>query len=116
MKPIKYITAILVLIIVASCSSLRLEPSEAEVLSGRAQTSLPLTRSQGGQPEQDRSQITHFFQTNHYIMLMNHVTLNKEGVYVQSLTEQDMKELHITPEEQEFGNQYVVRLNELAKR
>ncbi len=47
---------------------------------------------------------------------LNHVTLNKEGVYVQSLTEQDMKELHITPEEQEFGNQYVVRLNELAKR
>ena len=30
--------------------------------------------------------------------------------------DQDMKELHITPEEQEFGNQYVVRLNELAKR
>jgi len=25
-------------------------------------------------------------------------------------------QLHITPEEQEFGNQYVVRLNELAQR
>ena len=37
-------------------------------------------------------------------------------LYVQTLTQEDMRNLKITAEEQEFSRQYVVQLNELTRQ
>ena len=37
-------------------------------------------------------------------------------LYVQTLTQEDMRNLKITDEEQEFSRQYVVQLNELTRQ
>ena len=46
---------------------------------------------------------------------MRHVEL-RDTIYVQTLTEDDMTNLHITEEERSFGDAYVIQLNELLKQ
>ena len=91
-----------------------MEPAEpmvgVEENSGR-----PKTRAMSGEGNQiDEAAMLHYYQTDHRMILMRHVEL-RDSVYVQTLTEEDMVNLHITPEEQAFGEAYVLQLNELFK-
>ena len=99
--------------ILLSCSPLVLEPMEPSIMQ---EESGPLLTKSGDSPVQlDMSAVTHFFQTNHKVILIHHVEF-RDSVYVQTLTPEDMVALKITEEEQEFGNQYVISLNELIKQ
>ena len=103
------------MVIFVSCSTMIMEPAEPMV--GNQQHSEPLkTRalSGGGEPIDD-AVILHYYQTNHRMILMRHVEL-RDTIYVQTLTEDDMTNLHITEEERSFGDAYVIQLNELLKQ
>lgn len=76
----------------------------------------PKTRAMAGEGNQiDEAAVLHYYQTDHRMILMRHVVL-RDSVYVQTLTEEDMINLHITPEEQAFGEAFVLQLNDLLKR
>ena len=75
----------------------------------------PMTKAIAGEGEQlDEAIVLNYYQTNHRMFLIRHVVL-RDTVYVQTLTEDDMADLHITPAEKDFGNEFVVRMNELLK-
>lgn len=101
------------LIMPVSCSSLLLEPAFVEEVS-RKQIS-PSTKSAQPETEEDADLFLYKTQTNHYLILMHHVQLC-DSIYVQTLTQEDMENLKITDEEQEFSRLYVVQLNELTKQ
>ena len=101
------------LFLVMSCSPLRQESLAPEMLF--PEQDMPLTRSGEPSTQVDYSAITHFFQTDHKAMLIQHVE-RRDSVFVQTLTEEDMAALNITEDEQAFSNAYVVQLNELIKQ
>ena len=77
---------------------------------------LPKTRAMSGEGNQiDEATVLHYYQTDHRMILMRHLEL-RDSVYVQTLTEEDMVNLHITQEEKAFGESYVVQLNEILKQ
>ena len=94
---------------------LTLEPAEPLVCVVE-DSGMPKTKAVVGEGEQlDEVAVLHYYQTNHRIMLIRHVEL-RDSLYVQTLTKEDMANLHITPAEQAFGEEYVVQLNELLKQ
>ena len=98
--------------LVMSCSPLLQEPIAPEAFL--PEENMPLTRSGESSQPVDYSAVTHFFQTDHRMILVHHVEF-RDSVYVQTLTSDDMISLNITDDEQEFSNQYVISLNELLK-
>lgn len=100
-------------LIVSSCSINLLEQAIDEPYSEAAEV-IPLTRSVVAEPELDEAILLHMAQTDHYIILMHHVEF-RDSLYVQTLTSDDMLNLQITEEEQQFGHNYVVCLNEMIK-
>lgn len=98
--------------LVMSCSPLRQESLDPDMLVPEQDT--PLTRSGEPSLQADYSAVTHFFQTDHRMILIQHVE-RRDSMFVQSLTEEDMAALNITEDEQAFSNAYVVQLNELIK-
>ena len=108
----KQINMIIAGLLCVSCSQLLLEPAAPE--SPVLQEDRPLTKTGSSSPQTDYTSARHFFQTDHRIILMNHVEL-RDSAYVQTLTEEDMRNLHITESERAFCEGYVVQLNELLK-
>lgn len=109
-KLLLILTALLLLL---SCSPLLLEPVFVEEVGNEHMP--PTTKSVQPETEEDADLFRHKVQTNHYLILMHHVQLC-DSVYVQTLTQEDMRNLKITAEEQEFSRQYVVQLNELTRQ
>ena len=98
--------------LVMSCSPLLQEPIAPEAFL--PEENMPLTRSGESSQPVDYSAVTHFFQTDHRMILVHHMEF-RDSVYVQTLTPEDMISLRITEEERDFATQYVVKLNELLK-
>ena len=94
-----------------------MEPAEpdaaAQQATFRLRTKSATPTTQGMQLSD--SEVLNFFQTDHRSILIQHVEL-QDGVYVQTLTEEDMANFHITEEEKAFGDAYVVKLNEFIKQ
>ena len=100
-------------IILASCSTLLLEPAEPE--EGCAQkTQRLLTKGTLSEEQIDTARIKYFVQTDHRVILLRHI-VKKDSIFVQTFTPEDMATFRITPEEQEWANAYLVHLNELLK-
>ena len=98
----KKIILILSMIIFASCSTMIMEPAEPMV--GVEEKAMRLkTRAMSGEGNQiEEAVMLHYYQTDHRMILMRHVEL-RDSVYVQTLTEEDMVNLHITGAEKAFG-------------
>ena len=57
-----------------------------------------------------KEEILHLIQSNHITMLVGGVVF-QDSIYVQTLTDKDMLELHISESEIEFSKSYVDVLN-----
>ena len=67
------------------------------------------------EPDYDQSAVRYYFQTNRRVFLMHHVEY-KDSTYVQTLSEDEMAAFGITDGQKEFGNRYVVELNQLSRQ
>lgn len=106
------LTTLLTGVLCSACSQLLLEPVAPD--SPAVQEGQPLTKAGIEEPKVDYSAIRHYFQTNRRIILMRHVEY-RDSMYVQTLTDEDMRNLHITETEKAFGADYVAKLNEMHK-
>lgn len=101
------------MLLLVSCSSLLLEPEAHENVLN--EEGLPMTKSGAMKAaDYDQSAVRYYFQTNRRILLMRHVEY-RDSAYVQTLSEDEMRAFGITNEQKEFGNRYVVELNQLNK-
>lgn len=95
-----------------ACSPNMLETAYGEIPCNN-DGEAPLTRAVEDETE-DEYLLRYESQSNHYLMLMRHVEFC-DSVYVQTLTEDDFASLHITEDEQAFGEAYVLQLNALSQ-
>ena len=103
----------LTMLVLASCSSMLLEQEAHESIPN--EESLPMTKSgMVKEADYDQSAVRYYFQTNRRILLMRHVEY-RDSAYVQTLSEDEMRAFGITNEQKEFGNRYVVELNQINK-
>ena len=99
------------ILLFSSCSQLLLEPAEPEIMP--SEDGVPATKSAVGMDAKyDPSAMRYYFQTNRRVILMHHVVY-KDSAYVQTLSDDEMKAFGITDEQKEFGNRYVVELNQV---
>lgn len=104
----------LTMLVLASCSSMLLEQEAHESIPNE-ESSLPMTKSgMVKEADYDQSAVRYYFQTNRRILLMRHVEY-RDSAYVQTLSEDEMRAFGITNEQKEFGNRYVVELNQINK-
>lgn len=110
----KLLIKMLSLFLLFGCSTLTMEPAEPDMPS----SSMPKTKSPSTlvqEPNLTDAELRHHFQTNHRSILIKHIVL-RDGVYVQTLTPEDMNSLKITYEEQSYGNAYLVQMNEMIEK
>lgn len=115
MKPTVLELYLYTLFIVA-CSPILLETAFVEPILS-SEDKKPLTKSSLREQNSysNEALLRHFTQTDHHLVLMHHVVF-RDSLYVQTLTDDDMANLHITESEQAFSNSFVVSMNELLKR
>ena len=103
---------ILLFLSICSCSQLK------EVLQEPETVSEPLsiaTKAEVETPFVSEEIRLHFIQSSHIAMLIDGVALI-DSMYVQTMTDEDMKGLSITEEEKSFSDAYVAVLNELKSQ
>ena len=109
----KIVIFVFSMLLLTSCSSLLLEPEAHESIPN--EEGIPMTKSGAMKgPGYDLSAVRYYFQTNRRILLMHHVEY-RDSAYVQTLSEDEMRAFGITNEQKEFGNRYVLELNQLNK-
>ncbi len=101
------------MLLLVSCSSLLLEPEAHENVLNEERR--PMTKSGAmKKADYDQSAVRYYFQTNRRVLLMHHVEY-RDSSYVQTLSEDDMRFFGVTDEQKEFGNRYVLELNQINK-
>ncbi len=107
----KFITT-LFLISICSCSQLKEVIQEPESVSEQLSIA---TKAAVETPFVSEGMRQHFVQSSHIAMLIDGVALI-DSLYVQTMTDEDMKGLSITEEEKSFSDAYVAVLNELKAK
>ena len=96
------------LLLIVCCSEMK-EVIEAPSSIVNSEGTLPMTKS--AKESSDCTDILHYLQSDHIVMLINGVTY-KDSVYVQTLTPKDMEDLGITDEEKAVSQNYLNELNQ----